>query len=121
MTAATQPRIEDILNGGIPWIPRAMLFIHFSPMKTGMISSTFSIPAEGKMGPFILVMEGSIPNEKNQDEGYWAAFGTDKNTGQPIATCECIDRLAPPAWAVITAGTCAAHGGIHAMEGNPTA
>ena len=31
-----------------------------------------------------------------------------------------IDRLAPKAWAVIAAGTCATYGGIHAMEGNPT-
>ena len=41
-------------------------------------------------------------------------------TGQPITTCEWIDRLAPKAWAVIAAGTCATYGGIHAMEGNPT-
>ena len=41
-------------------------------------------------------------------------------TGQPILTCDWIDRLAPKAWAVIAAGTCATYGGIHAMEGNPT-
>jgi hydrogenase small subunit len=75
---------------------------------------------EGKLGPFILVIEGSIPNEKNKSEGYWAAFGADKETGQPITTCEWIDRLAPKAWAVMAAGTCATYGGIHAMEGNPT-
>ena len=34
---------------------------------------------------FILVMEGSIPDETNKPEGYWASFGTDANTGQPIA------------------------------------
>src|ERR671929_20646 len=53
-------------------------------------------------------------------EGYWAALGTDKRTGQPITTCEWIDRLAPKAWAVVAAGTCATYGGIHAMAGNPT-
>ncbi len=41
-------------------------------------------------------------------------------TGQPITTCEWIDRLAPQAWAVVAAGTCATYGGIHAMAGNPT-
>ena len=70
--------------------------------------------------PFVLVVEGSIPNEKIKSEGYWAALGTDKKTGQPITTCEWIDRLAPKAWAVVAVGTCATYGGIHAMAGNPT-
>ena len=80
----------------------------------------FRDAADGRLGPFILVVEGSIPNEKNKEEGYWASFGTDSATGQPITTCEWIDRLAPKAWAVVAAGTCATYGGIHAMEGNPT-
>jgi len=80
----------------------------------------FHLAAEGKLGPFILVVEGSIPDETNKDEGYWATFGTDPASGQPITTCEWIDRLAPKAWAVVAAGTCAAYGGIHAMQGNPT-
>ncbi|MGA7624142.1 MAG: hypothetical protein WCA91_11210, partial [Candidatus Acidiferrales bacterium] len=82
--------------------------------------SVFHRAAAGKLSPFILVIEGSIPNEKNKSEGYWATFGTDQLTGQPILTCDWIDRLAPNAWAVVAAGTCAAYGGIHAMEGNPT-
>jgi hypothetical protein len=49
-----------------------------------------------------------------------ASFGTDQATGQPITTCEWIDRLAPRAWAVIAAGTCSTYGGVHAMESNPT-
>ena len=47
-------------------------------------------------------------------------WGPNKSTGQPITTCEWIDDLAPKAWAVIAAGTCATYGGIHAMQGNPT-
>jgi hydrogenase small subunit len=70
--------------------------------------------------PFILVVEGSIPNEHNKSEGYGASFGTDPVTGQPITTCDWIDRLAGNAWAIIATGTCATYGGIHAMEGNPT-
>src|SRR5437899_5677788 len=56
MTAATQPSIEDLVNGVLPGVP----------------------------------------------------------------TCAWIDRLAPRAWAVMAAGTCATYGGIHAMAGNPT-
>jgi NADH ubiquinone oxidoreductase, 20 Kd subunit len=42
------------------------------------------------------------------------------DTGQPMTTSEWLDRLAPKAWAVLALRTCAAHGGIHAMAGNPT-
>ena len=76
--------------------------------------------AAGRLDPFVLVLEGSVPNEKIKAEGYWAAMGTDPDTGQPITTNEWIDRLAPKALAVIACGTCATYGGIHAMEGNPT-
>ena len=75
---------------------------------------------KGKLDPFVLVVEGSIPNEKIKKEGYWAALGTNPDTGQPITTCEWIDRLAPKALAVVACGTCATYGGIHAMAGNPT-
>jgi hydrogenase small subunit len=76
--------------------------------------------AAGQRDPFLLVVEGSIPNETNKAEGYWAGLGSDPRTGQPILTTTWIDRLAPRARAVLAAGTCAAYGGIHAMAGNPT-
>jgi hydrogenase small subunit len=82
--------------------------------------AAFHAAATGRSAPFILVVEGSIPDENNKAEGYWAALGNDPETGQPIPTCAWIDRLAPRAWAVVAAGTCAAYGGIHAMAGNPT-
>ncbi len=121
MTAATQPSIEDVVGGALPWIPKVRLLNPFLSFENGDdFLARFHLAAEGKVDPFILVVEGSIPNEKNKDEGYWASLGTDSLTGQPITTCEWIDRLAPHAWAVIAAGTCATYGGIHAMEGNPT-
>ena len=33
------------------------------------------MPPTGKLDPFVLVMEGSVPNEKIKKEGYWAALG----------------------------------------------
>lgn len=121
MTAATQPSIEDVVMGMIPGIPKVNLHNPVLSYRVGddFLQSFYDAEA-GKIDPFILVVEGSIPNEKNKTEGYWAAMGTDKNTGQPITTCEWIDRLAPKAWATVAAGTCATYGGIHAMEGNPT-
>jgi hydrogenase small subunit len=74
----------------------------------------------GELEPFILVVEGSVPDESNKTEGYWCGFGNDPSTGQPITTNEWLDRLAPKATAILAVGTCAAYGGIHAMAGNPT-
>ncbi len=124
ITAATRPSIEDVLLGAIPGLPRVRLHNPVLAYANGAdFLQPFHRAAEGRLAPFLLVIEGSIPNEsfgKNKAEGYWAALGTDAATGQPILTCDWIYRLAPKAWAVVTAGTCAAYGGIHAMAGNPT-
>jgi hydrogenase small subunit len=122
MTAATQPSLEDIVLGALPWIPKVTLHNPFLAKENGdEFMAAFHRASKGEADRhFILVIEGSIPNEKNKEEGYWASFGTDAQSGQPITTCEWIDRLAPKAWAVVAVGTCATYGGIHAMEGNPT-
>src|SRR5438445_9880918 len=121
MTAATNPSIEDVLSGALPGLPKVHLH---NPVLAYEVGRNFvrilERAASGELGPFILVVEGSIPDERNKAEGYWAAIGTDPVSGQPITTCEWIDRLAPRAWAVVGAGTCATYGGIHAMQGNPT-
>ena len=121
MTGATQPSIEDFVLGGIPWIPKVNFHNPFLATANGdEFLQPFHQAANGKLAPFILVVEGSIPDETNKPEGYWASMGTDAATGQPIKTCDWIDRLAPNAWAVVAVGTCATYGGIHAMQGNPT-
>lgn len=121
MTAATQPSIEDLVLGALPGIPRLKLHNPVYAYKNGdEFLEDFYHAAEGKLDPFILIMEGSIPDENNKTEGYWATLGTNHETKQPITTCEWIDKLAPHAWAIMAAGTCATYGGIHAMEGNPT-
>ena len=121
MTGAMQPSIEDFVLGGIPWIPKVNFHNPFLAQANGdEFLQPFHQAANGKLAPFILVVEGSIPDESNKAEGYWASLGTDAATGQPITTCKWIDRLAPNAWAVVAVGTCATYGGIHAMHGNPT-
>jgi len=90
MTAATQPSIEDIVLGSMPWIPKVRLHNPFLAIENGDdFLSPFHQAADGKLAPFILVVAGSIPNENNKSEGYWASLGTDEKTGQPITTCEC--------------------------------
>jgi hydrogenase small subunit len=121
MTAATQPSIEDLVLGGIPGIPK----VHFhNPLLAYEVGDDFMKffhqAAAGRTESFILVIEGSIPDERNKAEGYWTGYGTDQSSGQPITVCEWIDKLAPKAWAIVAAGTCSSYGGVHAMEGNPT-
>ena len=121
VTAASLPSIEDWSWAIFPACQKSTCTILSSPMKSGddFMDYWFKAAA-GKLDPFVLVLEGSVPNEKIKKEGYWAAMGTDPDTAQPITTNEWIDRLAPKALAVLACGTCATYGGIHAMEGNPT-
>src|ERR1700735_2890374 len=73
MTAATQPSIEDIVLGSMPWIPKGHFPNSFLAIENGDdFLRRFDLAAEGKLAPFILVVEGSIPNESNKAEGYWA-------------------------------------------------
>ena len=121
VTAATLPSIEDVVLGNIPGLPKVYLHNKVLAYEYGdEFMRAFYQAEQGELDPFVFVVEGSIPNESIKREGYWAAMGVDRATGQPIPTTQWIDRLAPKAWAVVAAGTCATYGGIHAMQGNPT-
>jgi len=116
-----KPSVEDVVLGAIPGLPKVHLHNPVLAYEVGDDFMKFFYDAEeGRLEPFVLVVEGSIPNENIKREGYWAAMGTNPETNQPITTNEWIDRLTPKALAVIAIGTCATYGGIHAMEGNPT-
>jgi hydrogenase small subunit len=121
MTSATSPSLEDIVQGVIPGMPRVVVHNPVLAFENGpdFMQAWFDAE-EGKLDPFVLVLEGSVPNERINGEGHWAAMGVDPSTGQPITTNEWIDRLAPKAAAVVAVGTCATYGGIPAMQNNPT-
>src|ERR1700726_1524372 len=117
ITAASQPSIEDVILGAIPGLPKVHLHNPVLAYECGDDFMKFWYMAEkGQLEPFVLVVEGSIPNEKIKQEGYWAALGTDPATGQPITTNEWIDRLAPKALAIVGCGTCATYGGVSRPE-----
>jgi hydrogenase small subunit len=121
MTAATSPSLEDLLHGTLPGMPRIVIYNPVLAFETGEeFMEAFRRAAAGRLDPFVLVLEGSVPNEEISGEGHWAGLGVDPRTGQPILTNTWIDRLAPRAAAVLALGTCAAYGGIPAMRGNPT-
>jgi hydrogenase small subunit len=90
VTAATMPSVEDLLMGGLPGLPKVRLHNPVLAYDVGdQFLEAFHRAAAGKLDPFVLVIEGSIPNEKIKAEGYWAAMGNDPVTGQPIPTCDC--------------------------------
>ncbi len=121
MTAATNPSLEDIVNQVIPGMPKVVVHNPVLAYENGEdFMRAWYDAEEGKLDPFILVLEGSVPNEELSGEGHWAAIGADPVTGQPITTNAWIDRLAPKAAAVVAVGTCATYGGIPAMKNNPT-
>ncbi len=121
MTSATNPSLEDIITGAIPGMPRVVVHNPVLAYENGAEFMEAWYQAEkGELDPFVLVVEGSIPNEEINGEGYWAGMGDNPETGQPITTNEWVDRLAPKAAAVVAVGTCATYGGIPAMKNNPT-
>jgi hydrogenase small subunit len=122
LTAAMQPSIEEIVLGALPGLPT--VDVHWPLIDYSLggeeFMAAFRKAERGELDPFVLVMEGSIPNESIKKEGYWAGFGNNLETGQPETTANWLAKLAPKALAVLAVGTCATYGGIHAMSGNPT-
>src|SRR6185437_12094516 len=76
VTAAMQPSIEDVVLGAVPGLPKVHLH---NPVLAYEVGDDFLkywyLAEEEKLDPFVLVAEGSIPNEKIKSEGYWAALG----------------------------------------------
>jgi len=121
MTSATNPSLEDLIQGIIPGMPNLVIHNQVIAFEVGdeFIQAWWDAEA-GKLDPFVLIIEGSLGNEQTSGEGFWTGFGVNPATGQPITTNEWIDRLAPKAAAVVAIGTCATYGGIPAMKNNPT-
>src|SRR6202042_2829415 len=64
MTAATQPSLEEPMFGALPFVPRIKLHNPFLSYENGEeFMQIFHRAAEGTLAPFILGVEGSIPDE----------------------------------------------------------
>jgi hydrogenase small subunit len=92
LTAAMQPSIEDIVLGTLPGLPKVDVHWPLIAFENGPIGGDrdfiewFFKGERGEIDPFVLVIEGSIPNEAIKKEGYWCGFGINPATGQPITT-----------------------------------
>jgi hydrogenase small subunit len=76
--------------------------------------------AEGQLSPFVLVLEGAIPDESLAHEGSFSRIGR-SSKGRPMTIAYWVARLAPKAEAVVAFGSCATWGGIPASAGSPIA
>src|SRR5918998_4419412 len=86
ITAASLPAIEDVVLGAVPGLPKVHLHNKvLSPTLGGEeFMAPFRAAARDELDvPFVLVIEGSIPNEKINGDGYWTSFGNDEATGEP--------------------------------------
>jgi len=121
-TGATHPRVEHLLTGIIPGLPRVELISTVLSVEAGREWTHNLFMAErGELdAPYVICWEGSIMDESIAGEGYWMGLGEDPQTGRQITSLEWLDRLAPRAAALIAVGTCATWGGIPAAKGNVT-
>src|SRR5919202_1521600 len=125
---ATEPSVEELLTGALPGMPTVVLHHYATSIESGDHFTHTMVKAEkGELGaPYVIVYEGSIPDENLTIAGEpWAAEGalplwSPEEVRQRISTAEWVRRLAPSAAAVIAIGTCATWGGIPASYGNPT-
>src|SRR6202162_1022744 len=106
MTSATNPSLEDIIQGVIPGMPRVVIHNQVIAFEVGdeYIQAWYDAE-EGKLDPFVLVVEGSLGNEQINGEGHWTGFGVNPANGQPITLNEWVDRLPPTAGAGGCVGT----------------
>src|SRR5262249_15814932 len=79
--AASRPTVEDLRGRALPGMPGVALYNPVLAMESGdQFMRAWYDAAAGKLDPFILVLEGSVPNEEINGEGHWAALGVDPVT-----------------------------------------
>ncbi len=125
-SGATNPSVEDLLEGNLPGLPKMVLHHPVLSVEAGEeFVHNFEMAWQGELdAPYAIVYEGSIADEEiaARSGGYWAGLGVEEGAAgfQPVSTAKWVERLAPGAAATIAIGTCATWGGIPAAAGNPT-
>ncbi|HZY66062.1 MAG TPA: hypothetical protein VFE21_09305, partial [Rubrobacteraceae bacterium] len=135
-TGATNPKVEDLMAGIIPGLPKVILHHPVLSVEVGEeLTHAYELAAKGELdAPYVCIYEGSIADERiaQATDGYFSAMGLsgldtgeedgDEQTeaGKPFPTADRLAQMAPGAAAVIAIGTCATWGGIPSAAGNPT-
>src|ERR1700694_4688513 len=72
MTSATSPSLEDLLHSAIPGMPGVVLHNAVLAAEVGgEFMQAFYDAEDGRLGTFILVLEGALGNEQINGEGHW--------------------------------------------------
>ena len=122
VTGATHPRVEHLLAGILPGLPRVELIHTVVSTEVGpdWMHNLFMAERGEMDAPYVICWEGSIMDESISGDGFWMGLGEDPNTGRQITSLEWLDRLSPGAAAIVAVGTCASWGGIPAAKNNVT-
>ena len=133
---ATEPSILDLVLGRINKIPKIRIVFHPTIMvRWGVehisnsinpdiekwnVMSIMEKALKDDLSPYILIVEGSIPDEEEnrRKEGFYCSIGEYK--GKIIYADEYLKKLAEKAYAIVAVGTCASFGGIPSGTPNPT-
>lgn len=120
LTNSSAPAIADVLVGVIEAVADVNLVFHPAVMPPwgDKAIKVLKDAAEGKYDPFVLVLEGAIPDEDKAGEGFWCMVG--EEDGRVYTLNYWIDKLAPRAAAAVAIGACACYGGIPHGKPNPT-
>jgi hydrogenase small subunit len=117
---ASNPTLIDIVTGAVPGLGGLKLVFHPTLMPTwGDDAAKVLVDAmAGKYDPFVLILEGAIPDESKSGEGVFCVIGEYED--RVLTLTEVIDGLAARCAAAVAVGTCASYGGIPSGAPNPT-
>jgi len=122
LTGATHPSLVDVLGGFLPEVAGIALQYHPTIMLPHGEEALEKLraAAKGDLDPFVLILEGAIPDEKKASEagGFWCMIG--EEGGKPMLFSDWVAKLSERAVAVVAVGTCASYGGIPHGRPNPT-
>lgn len=117
---ASNPTLIDVVTGAIPGLGGLKLVYHPTLMfEWGDDASQVLVDAmEGKYDPFVLILEGAVPDEAKAGDGVFCVIG--EHDGKLLKLSDVIDGLAQRCAAAVAIGTCASYGGISHGIPNPT-
>lgn len=117
---ASNPTLIDVLTGAIPGLDNLKLVFHPTLMfDWGDDATQILVDAMGgKYDPFVLILEGAIPDEAKADPGVFCVIG--EHEGKLLMLSDVVKSLADRCAAAVAVGTCASFGGIPHGAPNPT-
>src|SRR3712207_4449439 len=79
VTGATNPKVEDLLNGNLPGLPKVILHHPVLSVEVGEdFTHAYELAAKGELdAPYVCIYEGSIADERiaAETDGYFSAMG----------------------------------------------